>query len=192
LQNDKVAIVVDGSGRELRRFETGSVGRSGAETGRQISRAVRGDDLFIATCWPSAAARFSIATGKRLWQMTKTHPCTPGGCIATKTFVATWAPPPFIREKDSTIALFDPETGERFGTIDAKAPVLAAIALGEDAIAAFVEGRTPGNKVHVWRNIRSGPRADVLSGHKGRVRGVLPLGERLISWAADKTVRIWS
>ena len=64
---------------------------------------------------------------------------------------------------------------------------------GRTVRAVFLDGRTIGSKVLVWRDVSKVPKLDTLTGHKGRVRGlrVLPDG-RLVSWAADKTLRIWT
>ena len=58
--------------------------------------------------------------------------------------------------------------GRELCTLDAGAPPLGVVAVGETALAAWVEGRTAGSTV-------------------------LPLPDgRFASWAADKTVRLWT
>jgi len=191
LRDERTAILLDESGVERLRFEIGDVGRGPREMGDKPAMALIEGDICVATRWPAAAARFSLVTGERRWHAEKTHEVSPGGCIVAGAFVATWSPPPFVRGKETTIAVFDAESGTMVAKIDAKNPVLEVIAHG-NGCSALLEGRSAGSKILRWADL-SKPRAETLAGHKGRVRGLLSLADgRLLSWAADKTVRLWS
>jgi hypothetical protein len=184
------AVIVDRDGRDVREMEVGSIGH-GSDDGYPLSWAIHDDTLFVATCWRSAASAWNLATGERLWRIGDTHTAPPGGIVVTPKLAATWAPPPFIRDKDQRIAVF--VDGKLAHHLDAKAPVLGVVALGDDTLAAWVDGRTAGTKILVWRNAATRPKLETLPGHTGRVRGLIPLADgRLLSWAADKSLRIWS
>ncbi len=190
LRSDRTAILVDESGAERLRFEIGDVGSGMREMGDKPAMALIGGDVCVASRWPSAAARFDLATGERKWLTTKTHEVSPGGCIVAGAFVATWSPPPFIRGKETTIAVLDAASGNLVAKLDTKNPVADVIAHG-NGCAALLDGRTAGSKITRWADLTN-PRAETLAGHKGRVRGLLSLADgRLLSWAADKTARFW-
>jgi outer membrane protein assembly factor BamB len=151
--------------------------------------------VFVGTTTVGAITAYDLATGVQRWQITKPHPLGVSGLVATPRWVATFAGPAIAGAlkplEDTSIAAW--KDGAELARCDPKAIVLGAIALGDDALAAWVDGRTAGTKVYVWRDISTAPKLTTLSGHKGRVHGLANLPDgRFVSWAADKTVRIWS
>ncbi len=189
-RDDGVLAMIDDAGADVRTIAIGDVGHGAAEDDYPRSWAMRGDRFIATTRWPSRVREWNLTDGSLTWQHDNTHESMPGGLIATDTLVATWSPPPYIRAKDTSILV---TAGDReVARLDAKAPVIGMTAIGDDTLVAFVEGRTAGSKLFVWRDAATTPKLETLSGHKGRLRGVLALPDRrLVSWAADKTVRIW-
>jgi hypothetical protein len=192
LRRDQDVVVLGDDGKEERVLATGDVTWNHDELGYTRAWHLEGDDLLVATSLPNTLARWNVRTGERVWHATKVQTAKPDIVVRAKAFAVTCAPPPFFRDKDTTLGVFDLQTGAEAARLDAKAPLLGAIALGE-GVAAWLEGRTAGTKIIVWRKLEPGARSETLAGHKGRVRGLAELdgGRRLLSWAADKTLRIW-
>jgi hypothetical protein len=146
LRDDRTAILLSDTGAERLRFDIGDVGRGAREVGDKPAIALVEGDVCVATRWPSAAARFSLATGERKWFTEKTLDVSPGGCVVAGAFVASWSPPPFIRGKETAIAILDAASGNLVAKLDAKNPVVDVVAHG-NGCAALLEGRTAGSKV---------------------------------------------
>ncbi len=193
---DKTAVLMGMNGKKRCGFEAGSVtpGRDNSGRGPKGPWAIVEDAVYVASRWPRTVTRWSLATGKQVWRAAPTHEVFPGGCIATDSYVAYWAPPQFhVGAFDSGIAVLDPKTGKPLARLDANVPIIDVVPFGEDTVAALADGRTAGSKLFVWRNIATKPRAEVLGGHKGRIAGLRRLSDgRLVSWAADKSIRFWS
>jgi hypothetical protein len=178
-RNRTFAHAAPDDGRDVRSMMVGSIAAHG----------LHGDRLFAATQWPSELAAWDITTGARNWVAPNILESSPGGIVVTPKLVAAWSPPPYMRQQDTSIVVYAHD-GTSIVRLSPEGGVLGVVALGDDTLAAWVEGRTAGTKVHVWRDITTKPKLELL-GHTGGVRGVLVLGDRLVSWAADKTVRIW-
>ncbi|MDQ3367660.1 MAG: hypothetical protein M3680_19740 [Myxococcota bacterium] len=195
-RDDKAAVLMTMNGKRRCGFEAGSVtpGRDNTGRGPKGPWAVVGDAVYVASRWPRTVTKWSLANGKQVWRAAPTHNVFPGGCIATDSYVAYWAPPQFHSgEFDSGIAVLDPKTGKPLARLDAKVPLIDVVPFGHDAVAAVADGRTAGPKLHVWRNITTKPRAEILGAHESRIAGLRRLSDgRLVSWAANKLLRIWS
>lgn len=183
--------VLDDDGREQRVLATDVAlheGRRGYE--RAWLRA--GDDLVIAKVM---LARWSVRTGARLWQTGKLHQTTwrAVSLLDGGKRIATFAPPPFVRGEDTTIGVFDTASGAEVARLIAKAPVLDVAPFG-GGVVARVHGRGVGHKLLLWRDPAVNMSSPELIGdHTGTVRGLRALPDgRLLSWADDRSLRIWT
>jgi len=195
LRRSSGMAVVDGDGRDVRSFPTGDVAWQQDDRGVRHDYLLTGKEVLMATRWPHLVARWDASTAERVWMSARDlFACPPSAVVALGGgLIGVYSAPPFVRGKETAFALLDRASGATVARVDAKAPVLGLVALGEDGVAAWVEGRTPGNKVLVWRGLRGKPRLATLTGHEGRVKRVLATPDgRLVSWAADKTLRIWT
>jgi hypothetical protein len=192
LKRDRDVVVLNDDGSEARVLDAGDVTWNHGEFGYTRAWDLDGDDLLVATTTPNTLARWNVRTGVRAWHVAKVQNAKPGVVFHAGAFAVACSPPPFFRDNETRLGVFDLQTGAEVARLDAKVPVLGAIALGEGA-AAWLEGRTAGNKVIAWRKLEAGARSETLAGHKGRVRGLMSLdgGRTLLSWAADKTLRFW-
>jgi len=193
-RDDRTVAVVDETGTVRHTLEVGDVGWIHRDGEYVRAWAVRGSVLTAAMSSPTSLGAWDLATGKEQWRVTKQHTLGAAGCAATARWAVSWAEAPIIAQQksrlDTTLAAF--RDGTEIARVDPKALALGALAISDDDLAFWVDGRAAGTKVYVWRDISTTPRLETLTGHKGRVRGLVALSGRLISFAADKTLRIWT
>lgn len=150
------------------------------------------DGEVIVPTYRNGVARVSPTQKEARWEkngvlavMRAAPVLLPGGRIAV------YAEPPFVINKDTSVVVLDVGDGSELCRVDAKAEVLGLSPYGDDGFALWVDGRSAGKKVQVFRGVSGKPRRRNLEGHTGAVRGVLGMGDgRLVSWG-DRTLRFW-
>ncbi|MCA9710822.1 MAG: hypothetical protein KDK70_33580, partial [Myxococcales bacterium] len=182
VKSDSDVVGVDAQGAVLQRI---AISRFG-------SRAPVVDGDALVPTWRNGVARVSPRAAEPRWEARRVlQVMRPAVVRLGGPRLAVYAEPPFVVNKDTTVAVLDLNDGTELSRVDAKAEVLGLVPLGEDGFGLWVDGRSTSKRIAVFGGLPSRPRRRNLDGHTGPVRGLLPRPDgRLASWG-DRTLRIW-